>query len=881
MKKIYKQILIFLIPLSLLILVIFFFNIIKSDFKYAHQSSMVYNKPFNFQKYLILSTSKEFLNTIIKPKVNNFKKINFFIEEQNIKKLITRTPLSTKTWVDGKISLNNNKMKKIQYRYRGDNPVNWMFKKKSFKIKTRKSQLINNARSFDFLIYSANLFSSYFLSKKMSLVTQDFEIVDVDLNGFKKGLYIKLNKIDESFLRQNKIMPVNIFKGENHSTEKLIGLNENLFNNASSWTKVAIFNQKEDDDNSDLNLFLSQLNQNYSSLSNKMNNYIDLKYFSRFEAFLTLTQNNHHDWFHNLRIISDPWKGKFYRTIADPMIYEKIPGKSFLLDFASNDLSKFFNTKSNFIHEKYKSLDNFLNKEDIVDDLAKYFISIKSDLLSAEDKEPYMIDRDEYIISFSNVLKKLENNKKKILFLLENNFSKSFWSFNNSNNIELIIGQETPVTNIQLTYDAKYLPKWVGVDQNYDNKIDSSEPKFFFKNNLNNITIPLIFYSNRINKTSKETSVSQEFELMSLNTKFRIIASNKKKPKALSGENYFTKKKYELKFKNKNNAVRANKNNIIISETNTSFDVVELSGDIIIDEDKVFERPVKILKGTKFHIHPEKHIIFKNNVEAIGDEKNPIFFKRINSKAWGSIVLLGDKTKNSIFKYVNFEGGSGGYYNQFLFTSMFSIHNTNNINVTNCNFYSNLIFDDTIHVVYSEKIKFKNINIINAYSDALDIDVSEKIYLENVKIINPGNDGVDFMESSAKVINLKIEKAKDKGISVGENSSIKIYKSLFINNKIAIAVKDKSNAEVHESDFQNNNYQLASYAKNWRYSGGGKVKVFNSNFKSNINKFTVLTEPGSENNKEDKKLLQNSSINIVNSTIKGNTLTQGKNIFFN
>ena len=97
MKKIYKQILIFLIPLSLLILVIFFFNIIKSDFKYAHQSSMVYNKPFNFQKYLILSTSKEFLNTIIKPKVNNFKKINFFIEEQNIKKLITRTPLSTKT----------------------------------------------------------------------------------------------------------------------------------------------------------------------------------------------------------------------------------------------------------------------------------------------------------------------------------------------------------------------------------------------------------------------------------------------------------------------------------------------------------------------------------------------------------------------------------------------------------------------------------------------------------------------------------------------------------------------------------------------------------------------------------------------------------------
>ena len=75
-----------------------------------------------------------------------------------------------------------------------------MFKKKSFKIKTRKYELVNNVRSFDYLNYSADLFSSFYLSKKMSLITQDAQITKVNLNGRSQGLYIELDKIDESFL---------------------------------------------------------------------------------------------------------------------------------------------------------------------------------------------------------------------------------------------------------------------------------------------------------------------------------------------------------------------------------------------------------------------------------------------------------------------------------------------------------------------------------------------------------------------------------------------------------------------------------------------------------------------------------------------------------
>ena len=58
-----------------------------------------------------------------------------------------------------------------------------------------------------------------------------YDLVEVYVNGESRGLYIQQEKIDESFLRKNKLMPTNIYKGENHATEFYIGLNRNLFNN--------------------------------------------------------------------------------------------------------------------------------------------------------------------------------------------------------------------------------------------------------------------------------------------------------------------------------------------------------------------------------------------------------------------------------------------------------------------------------------------------------------------------------------------------------------------------------------------------------------------------------------------------------------------------
>jgi hypothetical protein len=891
MKKIFKHIFFFTAPVLILIILLFFLNIIQFDFKYGHQSSMVYKKPLDVHKYFIFNKLNNFKKTFIKKKkLDNIQVVNFFIEEQRLKKLLSKTPYSTKEWVKGKMISKNDMTQQIQLRYRGDNPTNWLFEKKSFKIKTKKNELINNTRSFDYLTYSANLFSSYYLSKKMLLLTQDAKIVDVNINGKKKGLYIELNRIDESLLRNNRFMPVNIYKGENQATERVLGLNGNLLNNTNLWSKLSTFNQRNKNDFSDLKRFLKSLNKHSSLYSSDVENYVDKEYFSRFEAFLTLTQNIHHDWYHNLRFVSDPWRGKFYQMITDPIIYENPPGKNFLIDFVSNDFNKHFNVKSDFIHAKYISLYNFIKKNDVTSDLGEYFETIENDLKNSNIIEPYSLFRTEYISDYKKVLQELNNNKNKIIKILEKDLNKSYWSF--ENNIELVVAQNTPLSNIDLFYEND-LPEWIGIDKNYNGKIDETEMKFFPKRlNGKKINLPIILYSNRTNQTSRDTHMHQEFEIKNVYTRFQLISSNNAKPSKISTENYFNKKSYNLKLKKMNTAVRTNKDNIIIKKNKIDKQEIVLSGNINIRKTKIFNNPVRILSNTKFNIYPDQHIIFKDKVIAEGNANEPIIFKKFKTNnlkknniklipPWGSVAFLGKKTKNSVLNYVNFEGGSGGTFNQFSLIAMLSIHNAEDINIMNSSFLANEIYDDTIHIVYSQNINLTNVNIKNAYSDAIDIDISKDIHLDKVNILNPKNDGVDIMKSFVKIENLIVEKSNDKGISIGEKSNVIVRNSSFNNNLIGVAVKDGSTANIYNSNFNNNSYQLAGYAKNWRYGGGGDLKVFNSNFISKTNKFIVTADPVISNNDLNLKLKQNSKIKIINSIVEGKISKTGANIFFN
>ncbi len=873
MKKLFKKIFLFIFPVFLISFFIFSYKVVSLDFKFGHQTSLVYQKPFPWQKYLVLSELKKFKSKIfLNENFENIERINFYINEQDQRKLLRNTPNSTKEWVNAQILKPNSKLQQIQLRYRGDNPANWLKFKKTFRIKTKKNELIDGFRRFDFYTLKAEQFFPYIISEKMNLINQSAKLYEVYINGESHGLYVRHEKMDELFLRKNKIMPVNLYKGSNNNVAAHIGLNQNLFNNAEMWTKLAIFNQQELKDKSDLEKFFFSLNSN--KLDASLNGYIDIDYFSRFEAFLTLTQNDHHWWKDNMRLIVDPWNGYVTQILTDPLTRKY---ENFYIDFAANDLSAYLNKNTEFIHKKYNWLYYYIKQKNIFNDISIYVENLNSDLSKADKKEPYDT-RLNIKDSFALEVQSLKKNSEKILDILTSN-PKSTWGERN-HGFQMIVEDLTPVSDLQLEF-GNNKPEWIGIDLNYDGKITNNEPKFFSETQNKIFTLPITFYANRVKKTQNHSFIDHDLEINFGKTQLNLISSNSNSPLKIKSKNIFTKKNFLVKKDNKSLGAHINqRNQIIFEEKKVKENLIILDGEILVENDLIFQERVLINPGTIFKIKPGKNIIFKNNLIAEGTKEKPIIFKKFEGeKNWGTIAIMGKESKNSIISHATFHDGSGGYHNQYKFISMFSLHNTKNINIHDCEFSSNLDYDDTVHIIYSDNINFKNIKIFKALSDAIDIDISNKITIENILIESPGNDGIDFMESEGKIINANINFSKDKAISVGENSRVEIFESKLENNNIGIAAKDASFVKIHNSIINNNKTQIAAYAKNWRYGKGGEINVINSKIIAKQNNFNTSFDPGTNEDKNNKDLVQNSKIKMFNTEIQGLTKTEGK-IFF-
>ena len=101
MKKTLKFLIFGTFPFLIILIFIFFINIIKHDSIYAHKSMYTYQNPFNWFEYKTkASVVKSFIN---------FRDINgpgldekrIYLEEQKQKQLLIDTPQSTKIWQRG------------------------------------------------------------------------------------------------------------------------------------------------------------------------------------------------------------------------------------------------------------------------------------------------------------------------------------------------------------------------------------------------------------------------------------------------------------------------------------------------------------------------------------------------------------------------------------------------------------------------------------------------------------------------------------------------------------------------------------------------------------------------------------------------------------
>ena len=370
MQKLIRYIGIFFIPTIAVLLILLFLSTLGLDYKYAHKSLVTYQKPFDWATYKLEISLIKFIKKLKNNKKIGLNKKKIYITEKSQKLLLSNVPMSTKIWQQGFFLMDNNELKKIKIRYRGDNPRNWLFEKKNLRIKTRKKSQFGQFRYYDYDPYNFQKFVSGKIANKIEVISPKYELIELYINDNSEGIYMQTEKINENFLRRNKLMPVNIYKGEQINSEVIIKTDSDLFNNHSIWKKIAIFNKVEKNDKSDLIYFINLLRN--SEIDNasyvKLMGMLNLSEWGKFAAYQIITNNYHNDYNHNMRIIIDPWSGKLRPIIYDPILGNNIFDKNKIdLDNSSHGLLLFLNKSSLFINKKYIELFDLISKKKIIE----------------------------------------------------------------------------------------------------------------------------------------------------------------------------------------------------------------------------------------------------------------------------------------------------------------------------------------------------------------------------------------------------------------------------------------------------------------------------------------------------------------------------------
>ena len=869
MKKTFKLLFFGSLPLFLLIIIISFIDILKTDFKYAHQSLYTYHNPFNWFSYRVKSNITKSLITFKKDTVIGLPIKHIYIQEQLQKELLKNTPGSTKKWKKGLLLNRDGSTEKIELRLKGDQPANWLFLKKHWKVKKRKKDLTERQRYFEYLPFDFEIYFSGKIANSLKLISPKFKLVELFINDESQGVYIETEVLNEGFLRRNRIMPVNLYKGELILSESILDLEMNLLNSPGGLKKIAYFNQVKKDDKSDLKFLSStiQLAHNNEISYSTLMELIDLDYWSKFLSYQILTQNFHNDYSHNFRMISDPWSGKFTPIVYDPLINIDNE-KNIDFDRSSNELFVLLNQNSYFQNLKFKHLNSILNSNFIENELIDTnLLDEQIKVSEARDVELLTNNFDLYSLfskmfdvkSKSNIffenkkqfIKKFKIHKENVKNSL-NKKPEAGW-YKTKNGFEIYVNGILPISDLKFFFNNEQT-KWVALDINENGIVDKNEIKFKLDRN-NYITIPYELYANRIPYADKLIDLAKP-KLKILPTRFKFISESAIKPKRIDFKNPFLKKEFELKYK-KQSAFAAKKYNKPVAIKNMQKSVI-LEGVISVDKTKVYKDFVEIKPGTQFFIKNGSSIIFKDKLIALGTKEKPILFKKSSNQSWGTIALQGNKTKNSIINNVVFDGGSGSQYRNIKYTGALSIHDTENIIIKNVILKNNSEYDDMLHIIYVDNIKLENLYIENSNMDAIDIDMSKNIEIKNILIEKSGNDGIDLMESDAVITNIKVYNSKDKAISVGENSFLVLNKSTLSKNEIGIATKDRSFSFVANPNLINNNISLNNYKKNLQYADGGVSLIYKTNLE----------------NKKNTLVDKNSTIKIINSKVNGNNIKE-------
>lgn len=254
---------------------------------------------------------------------------------------------------------------------------------------------------------------------------------------------------------------------------------------------------------------------------------------------------------------------------------------------------------------------------------------------------------------------------------------------------------------------------------------------------------------------------------------------------------------------------------------------------------------VYIEAGTELHFLKNTKFISRSPVFMYGTSEAPIKIYSEAGTANGITVL--QAAEQSQLQYVIFEGLNTLSYKGWQLTGAVTFYESDVV-IDHCVFKNNHC-EDGLNIIRST-FELNNSLISNTAFDGFDCDFC-KGTIEGTRFVETGNDGMDFSGSKITVTNCRVENGGDKGLSVGEEASVKVTSLTIDGAVIGVASKDFSSVQIDNIELLNCTQGFAAYQKKPEF---GPATIVVKNYTAENVKFLYKLDTGSSINLKGKKI---------------------------
>ncbi len=776
--------------------------------------------------------------------------VHLIVPEAAEAKLDHALPLSGREYVEGRLVYPDGSVIGVDLRYRGDMFWHWIYPNKSWRIKTKKQHLWNGARKWNLIVpETPALIESYISSwfpRQMGLLAPRSEMVELWVNGKRRGLYSLVEQLDEQFLRANQRMPGDLFAGELFGRDFYGFKYNNLFRFPGVWSKAAINNHYGDLHRESLETLCAALAMDPGAERGAaLGKLLDMPAFGRFTAFRSLAQTAHFDPYHNWRLYYDPWRNRMEPVVWDAAAWNPafMPGEgqeTWELP-AFTDFDKVLALDHRYRWETHRAFvdlfDSGLHQRAL-----EHLSETQEQVRKVAKKDPALI----HFFKRLN-LDTVDTASEEMYRMMGQHLQRALARHVDAQPLvvrgelrRVATGWEVPITVRGWKPSAALRMRITGLGGSQVPssawRIEGSDPEAWVPAKL----------------AVQETDLILAQPLLA-GVKFVEVAHRRMDSRLRAVPRPLT---YWLRISDPN--IDSSKAEVSIEEMHCQdlsgrefevpLQVDQELGAVGNESGFLFDPPKKppvvifgehefsglteifsdlhIQAGSVLRMAPGASLIVHGQVIANGEEDRPISILpseaglETGSEPWGTFAVRTNKANGSRFRHVHMLGGSGYMDGLQEYSAMFSVHSVDDVRIEDCRFQDSFVVDDMVHVVYSKDLVFERCEFVGSLFDALDLDACDA-RLVDCRFVRSGNDAIDLMMSRAVIVDCEVFRSGDKGVSVGEGTHMVLLNSKIRQCQIGVEVKDGSLARLVGSKFENNPMALHAYRKNWQYGGGG------------------------------------------------------------